>query len=219
MKLYASCSVKKIHMGSRVLWVLVQERCVIRRKKNLAVHRPQTDATRLPCSCKTVFTRPIIILCNVITLTKWLVKVPQHTEFSFNILIVWCRLKTKIVDTDRCKKTSDITVHGETVECLENFEYLGSKMEGNGKCSNEIKRRTAMAAGQLKKMEKIWKGQDKQTKLKIVRACIFPTAIYGCEGWTLTTADEKKINAFETKCYRMILRIPWIAKRKKTQKS
>ena len=45
-------------------------------------------------------------------------------------------------------KTSDITVDGETVECLENFEYLGSKIEGNGKCSNEIKRRTAMAAGQ-----------------------------------------------------------------------
>ena len=48
--------------------------------------------------------------------------------------------------------------------------------------------------------------------MKIVRACKFPTAIYGCEGWTLTTADEKKINAFE--CYRRILRIPWIAKRK-----
>ena len=76
-----------------------------------------------------------------------------------------------------------------------------------------------MAAGQLKKMEKkIWKRQDKQTKLKIVRACIFPTAIYGCEGWTLTTADEKKINAFETKCYRRILRIPWLAKRKKHRK-
>ena len=72
-----------------------------------------------------------------------------------------------------------------------------------------------MAAGQLKKMEKIWKGQDKQKKLKIVRACIFPTAIYGCEGWTLTKADEKKINAFETKCYKRILRIPWKEKRKK----
>ena len=53
--------------------------------------------------------------------------------------------------------------------------------------------------------------------MKIVRACIFPTAIYGHEGWTLTTADEKKINAFETKCYRRILRIPWIAKRKNTE--
>ena len=70
----------------------------------------------------------------------------------------------------------------------------------------------------LRKWKKIWKGQDKKTKLKIVRACIFPTAIlYGCEGWTLTAADEKKINAFETKCYRRILRIPWIVKRKNTE--
>ena len=104
--------------------------------------------------------------------------VKEHSENKGLFLNI---KKTKIVDTDRCKKTSDITVDGETVECLENFEYLGSEIEGIGKCSNEIKRRTAMAAGQLKKMEKIWKGQDKQTKLKIVRVCIFPTAMYGCE--------------------------------------
>ena len=55
------------------------------------------------------------------------------------------------------------TCDGETVECLENFEYLGSKIEGNGKFSNEIKRRTAMAAGQLKKMEKK-SGKDKTSK-------------------------------------------------------
>ena len=64
-------------------------------------------------------------------------------------------------------------------------------------------------------MENISKGQDKQTNLKIVRACIFPTAIYGCEGWTLTTADEKKINAFETKCYRRILKNTMDSKNKK----
>ena len=121
------------------------------------------------------------------------VSVKAHSENKGRFLTI---KKTKIVDTDRCKKTSDITVDRESVGCLENFEYLGSKSQGNGKCSNEIKRRTAMAAGQLNKMEIIWKGQDKQTKLKIVRACIFPTAIYGCEGWTLTTADEKKINFF-----------------------
>ena len=66
-------------------------------------------------------------------------------EFFYNAIYI---------PANRCKKTSDITVDGETVQCLENFEYIGSKIEGNGKCSNEIKRRTAMAAGQLKKMEK-----------------------------------------------------------------
>ena len=66
--------------------------------------------------------------------------VKEHSENEGLFLNI---KKTKIVDTERCKKTSDITVYGETVECLENFEYLGSKIEGNGKYSNEIKRRTA----------------------------------------------------------------------------
>ena len=68
--------------------------------------------------------------------------VKDHSENKGLFLNITIK-KTKIVDTDRCKKTSDITVDGETVECLENFEYIGSKIEGNGKCSNEIKRRTA----------------------------------------------------------------------------
>ena len=63
--------------------------------------------------------------------------VKEHSENKGLFLNI---KKTKIVNTDRSKKTSDITVDGETVECLENFEYLGSKIEGNGKCSNEIKR-------------------------------------------------------------------------------
>ncbi|GFR72592.1 LINE-1 reverse transcriptase homolog, partial [Elysia marginata] len=68
--------------------------------------------------------------------------VKEHSENKGLFLNI---KKTKIVDTDRCKRTSDITVDGEKVKCLENFEYLGSKIEGNRKCSNEIKRRTAMA--------------------------------------------------------------------------
>ena len=51
-------------------------------------------------------------------------------------------------------KTGEWPEEWKRAVCLENFEYLGSKIKGNGKCSNEIKRRTAMAAGQLKKMEK-----------------------------------------------------------------
>ena len=122
--------------------------------------------------------------------------------------------KTKIVDIDRCDEESNIKVDGEKVECLKSFEYLGSKIEGNGKCSTEIKRRAAIAIASLKKLENIWKGQDNQTKLKVVRACIFPTATYGCEGWTITKTDEKTIASFEMKCYRKILRIPWTAKRR-----
>ena len=65
--------------------------------------------------------------------------VKEHSENKGLFLNI---KRTKIVDTDRCKKTSDITVDKETVVSLENFEYVGSKIEGNGKCSNEIKRRS-----------------------------------------------------------------------------
>ncbi|GFR64142.1 transposon TX1 uncharacterized 149 kDa protein [Elysia marginata] len=50
---------------------------------------------------------------------------------------------------------------------------------------------------------------DTVTKLRTLKACIFPVATYGCESWTITKCDVKKINAFEMKCYRKILRIPW----------
>ena len=64
----------------------------------------------------------------------------------------------------RCsvKHDSILSSRNCPVECLENFEYFGSKIEGNGKCLNEIKKRTVMAAGQLKKMER--SGKDKISK-------------------------------------------------------
>ena len=46
--------------------------------------------------------------------------------------------------------------------------------------------------------------------MEIIRACVFPTATFGCESWTISKADEKRINAFEMKCYRRALRIPWV---------
>lgn len=62
-------------------------------------------------------------------------------------------------------------------------------------------------------MKNIWKGQDNHTKLKILRACIFPSATYGCETWTLNRAALKSISGFEMKCYRRILRISWTERR------
>ena len=64
----------------------------------------------------------------------------------------------------------------------------------------------------FKSLINIWKSESANLKLKILRACVFPSAIYGCESWTITKADEEKIRAFEIKCYRRILRIPWTIK-------
>ena len=61
-------------------------------------------------------------------------------------------------------------------------------------------------------MINIWKSQPISLKYKILKTCIFPVATYGCEAWTLSKLDTKKIKAFEMKCYRKILRIPWTAR-------
>ena len=64
-------------------------------------------------------------------------------------------------------------------------------------------------------LNKIWvdRGITKATKTRLVSALIFPIATYGCETWTLTKSDRKKINSFELWCWRRMLRISWIMKR------
>ena len=79
---------------------------------------------------------------------------------------------------------------------------------------SNIKQRLAMAVLQaLNNMQYLWKSASKELKLKVLRTCIFPIGTYGCETWVLRKLDIKRINAFEMKCYRKVLRIPWIAHR------
>ena len=120
--------------------------------------------------------------------------------------------KTKIMDSDKCKNQAVIEIEGEEIERVNSFEYLGARIEADGKTTPEIRRRLAMATSKLKKMEKIWKGQCTQTKLRILKSTIFPIATYGCEAWTINRTDSKNITAFEMKCYRKILRISWTQK-------
>ena len=66
-----------------------------------------------------------------------------------------------------------------------------------------------MAMHKLTEMKFLCMCQDAKTKLRILTACIFPIATYGCEAWTLGKTNLKRINAFEMKCYRKIVRISW----------
>ena len=70
-----------------------------------------------------------------------------------------------------------------------------------------------MAMKKLKNTNKLWKGSDESTKLKFLKTLIFPIAKYGAETWSISKQAEKRINAFENKCYRRILRVPWTDKR------
>ena len=111
-------------------------------------------------------------------LAKLITTVKEHSEMKELKLNV---KKTKIMDVNGCRESSEVTVDGEEIESVESFEYLGSLIEADGDGTKEIKRRLAMASKKLTEMKKLWKATNKDMKLRIIRVCIFPTATYGCE--------------------------------------
>ena len=112
------------------------------------------------------------------------------------------------MDLDK-SPTTTIDVDGEQLENVNNFVHLGSRIDADGKSSPDIRRRIAIAISKLNTMALLWKSQSTELKWRALKACIFPFAIYGCEAWTISKTDEKKITSFAMKCYRKILRISW----------
>ena len=121
--------------------------------------------------------------------------------------------KTKITELDKWQENTNIVTDNINVERVQSFHYLGAMFTTNGDGASNIKQRLAMAVQTLNNMQYLWKSASKELKLKVLRTCIFPIATYGCETWVLRKFDIKRINAFEMKCYRKILRLPWIADR------
>ena len=117
--------------------------------------------------------------------------------------------RTKLMKTDKAKEDLEIKVNGETLEIVSKYVYLGSTISGDGDGMEEIRKRLAMAMHKITKIKFLWKSQDAQTKLRMLRACIFSVATYCCEVWMLGKTNLKRINTFEMKCYRKILRISW----------
>ena len=120
--------------------------------------------------------------------------------------------KTKtMVFGDQYMTPSQITVEGEQLENVETFTYLGSIMTYNLDCRKEIRIRIAKGTAILKAMDKIWKSRaiKTKTKVQVLKTCVFSSAMYGCETWVLTKDSQKRVLAFERKCYRKILRIGW----------
>ena len=85
----------------------------------------------------------------------------------------------------------------------------------DGDCSHEIKRRLLLGRKVKTKLDSILKSRDitLPTKVCLVRAMVFLVIMYGCESWTVTKAERRRIDAFELWCWRRLLRVPWTAKR------
>ena len=107
-------------------------------------------------------------------------------------------------------------INGETVETASDFIiFLGSKITADGNCSHEIKRRLFLGRKVMTNLNSIFKSRDitLPTKVRLVKAKVFPVVMYGCESWTVKKAQCRRIDAFELWCLRRRLRVPWTAGR------
>ena len=106
-------------------------------------------------------------------------------------------------------------IDGETVETGSHFIFLDSKIIADDDCGHEIKRHLLLGRKVMTNLDSILKSRDitLPTKVRLVKAKVFPVVMYGCESWTVKKAEHQRIDAFELWCWRRLLRVPWTARR------
>ena len=140
---------------------------------------------------------------------KSLLKVKEESEkvgLKLNIQ------KTKIMASG---PITSWQIDGETVETVRDFVFLGSKITADGDCSHEIRRRLLLGRKAMTNLDGILKRRDitLPTKIRLVKAMVFPVVMYGCESWSIKKADCRRIDTFELWCWRRLLRVPWMARK------
>ena len=97
-------------------------------------------------------------------------------------------------------------IDGKTMETLTDFILGGSKITADGDCSHEIKRHLLLGRKAMTNLDSILKSRDitLPTKVRLVKAMVFPVVMYGCESWTIKKAEHQRIDAFELWCWRRL---------------
>ena len=98
---------------------------------------------------------------------------------------------------------------------MSDFILGGSKITADGDCSHEIKRHLLLGRKVMTNLDSIFKSRHitLPTKVRLVKAMVFPVVMYGCERWTIKKAEHRRIDAFELWYWRKLSRVPWIARR------
>ena len=105
-------------------------------------------------------------------------------------------------------------IDGEEVKRVTDFIFLGSKITADCDCSHEIKRHLLLGSKAVIDLDSILKSREISllTKVRLVKAMVFPVVMYGCESWPIKMTECQRIDAFEWWCWRKLLRVPWTAR-------
>ena len=98
------------------------------------------------------------------------------------------------------------------IKVVQHFKYLGAYCSADGTNTKELNHRVGKAAGAFRELDMVWKDRyiNLNTKMKFYNACVLSTLLYGAECWSLTERDEARLDAFDMRCQRKILRITWL---------
>ena len=130
----------------------------------------------------------------------------EKVDLKFNIQ------KTKIMASG---PITSWQIDGDTMETVRDFIFFGSKITADGDCSHEIRRRLLLGRKAMTNLYSLLKSRHITllTSDCIIKAMIFPVVMYGHESWTIEKAEHQRIDAFELWCWRILLRVPWTARR------
>jgi hypothetical protein len=117
--------------------------------------------------------------------------------------------KTKVMALNGA--TCNIWVKGKKLEQVETFHYLGSLITMDAECNKDIREKLARGQNTGTALKQIWRSHSIKlpTKIRLMRTLVWPVATYGCESWTIKKREEERIEAFEMKGLRQILRVSW----------
>ena len=118
--------------------------------------------------------------------------------------------KSKVLVNSRGPVKASIVMNGELLEEVTQFKYLGATLTKDGTSSSELRIRTAMATAAMARLHPIWKSNISfRSKHRLYKSLVCSIFLYGCESWTLLAEEERRIQAFENKCLRRLLRISY----------
>ena len=142
-------------------------------------------------------------------LKSFLMKVKEESE---NVGLKLYVQKTKIMASG---PITSWQIDWETMETARDFILGGSKITADADCSHEIKRHLLLGRKVTANLDSILKSRDitLPTKVRLVKAMVFPVVMYGCESWTVKKTERRRVDAFELWCWRRLLRVHWTAGR------
>ena len=122
-----------------------------------------------------------------------------------------CMVVSKRNDPIDCR----IAIHQEPIRKVEEFQYLGSLITSDARCTTEIKRRIGIAKTAFTKMKKmLTNGRISiETRKRAVKTYVWSTLLYGCEAWTVSKEMERRLEAMEMWCWRRMMRVSWTERR------